>query len=223
MVDEVQTGLGRTGEWFGFQHYGVRPDVVTMAKALGNGVPIGACWARDDVAAAFVPGDHATTFGGQPLADRGGPGRAGRHGGRGRPGPGRTRGRRYLTRPAAETLPGVAAVRGLGLLLAAELEAGKGAGPVAPAALDAGLVVNAVTPTRPPAGPVTAGDRQPRSTRPWPSWAGHRSQCGRGRRGPMMRHFLEVDDLTAAELAAVLDLAERRRPAAGPGRRRGWP
>ena len=46
MVDEVQTGLGRTGEWFGFQHFGVEPDVVTMAKALGNGVPIGACWAR---------------------------------------------------------------------------------------------------------------------------------------------------------------------------------
>ena len=68
IVDEVQTGLGRTGRWFGFQHYGIRPDVVTVAKALGNGVPIGACWARDDVAAAFGPGDHATTFGGQPLA-----------------------------------------------------------------------------------------------------------------------------------------------------------
>jgi acetylornithine/succinyldiaminopimelate/putrescine aminotransferase len=68
MVDEVQTGLGRTGRWFGFQHLGVQPDVVTMAKALGNGVPIGACWARAEVAAAFQPGDHATTFGGQPLA-----------------------------------------------------------------------------------------------------------------------------------------------------------
>ena len=68
IVDEVQTGLGRTGRWFGFEHSGVRPDVVTMAKALGNGVPIGACWARADVAAAFEPGDHATTFGGQPLA-----------------------------------------------------------------------------------------------------------------------------------------------------------
>ncbi len=68
MVDEVQTGLGRTGEWFGFQHFGVQPDVVTMAKALGNGVPIGACWAKEEVAAAFVPGDHATTYGGQPLA-----------------------------------------------------------------------------------------------------------------------------------------------------------
>ena len=72
IVDEVQTGLGRTGKWFGFQHSpGVQPDIVTMAKALGNGVPIGACWARDDVASAFKPGDHATTYGGQPLADVG--------------------------------------------------------------------------------------------------------------------------------------------------------
>ena len=70
MVDEVQTGLGRTGRWFGFQHFDVRPDVVTMAKALGNGLPIGACWARADVAPAFEPGDHATTFGGQPWRRR---------------------------------------------------------------------------------------------------------------------------------------------------------
>ncbi|MCU1455651.1 MAG: argD, partial [Acidimicrobiales bacterium] len=68
MVDEVQTGLGRTGRWFGHQHFGIVPDVVTMAKALGNGVPIGACWARAAVAGVFEPGDHATTYGGQPLA-----------------------------------------------------------------------------------------------------------------------------------------------------------
>ena len=68
MVDEIQTGLGRTGRWFAFQHTGIEPDVVTMAKALGNGVPIGACWARAEVAAAFSPGDHGSTFGGQPLA-----------------------------------------------------------------------------------------------------------------------------------------------------------
>src|SRR5690606_626876 len=68
MVDEVQTGLGRTGRWFGHQVADVRPDVVTMAKALGNGVPIGACWADAGIAAAFEPGDHATTYGGQPLA-----------------------------------------------------------------------------------------------------------------------------------------------------------
>ena len=70
ILDEVQCGLGRTGKWFGFEHAGVSPDIVTMAKALGNGVPIGACWARADVASAFAPGDHATTFGGQPLAAR---------------------------------------------------------------------------------------------------------------------------------------------------------
>ena len=68
MVDEVQTGLGRTGAWFAHHHFGVEPDVITMAKALGNGVPIGACWAKREVAAAFQPGDHATTFGGTPIA-----------------------------------------------------------------------------------------------------------------------------------------------------------
>jgi len=67
IFDEVQTGLGRTGRWFGFQHSGVTPDVVTLAKALGGGLPIGACVAREDVAEAFRPGDHATTFGGGPV------------------------------------------------------------------------------------------------------------------------------------------------------------
>ena len=147
MFDEVQTGLARTGRWFAHQHSGVKPDVVTMAKALGNGVPIGACWARADVAGAFGPGDHATTFGGQPLA---------------------TAAARAvldtmieIDAPACATaagarlsaglgsLPGVAGVRGLGLLLAAELDpaVGRSAGEVAAACLAAGLVVNAVTPT----------------------------------------------------------------------------
>jgi predicted acetylornithine/succinylornithine family transaminase len=67
IFDEVQTGLGRTGRWFGFQHAGVTPDVVTLAKALGGGLPIGACVAREAVADAFKPGDHATTFGGGPV------------------------------------------------------------------------------------------------------------------------------------------------------------
>src|SRR5207248_5755280 len=70
ILDEVQTGLGRTGRWFAFEHFGIRPDVVTMAKALGNGVPIGACWATAEAATGFDAGDHATTFGGQPLAAR---------------------------------------------------------------------------------------------------------------------------------------------------------
>jgi acetylornithine/N-succinyldiaminopimelate aminotransferase len=145
IVDEVQTGLGRTGRWFGFEHSGVRPDVVTMAKALGNGVPIGACWARADVAAAFAPGDHATTFGGQPLAARAAlavlevmerervPERAARAGTR-------------LVESLAK-LDGVAEVRGAGLLIAAELAPPIDAKDVAQKCLDRGLVVNAVTPT----------------------------------------------------------------------------
>lgn len=145
MVDEVQTGLGRTGSWFAHQHLGVRPDVVTMAKALGNGVPIGACWARAEVADAFDPGDHGTTYGGQPLAASAAravlavmeaedvPARALRAG------------ERLST--ALGAIPGVSAVRGRGLLLAAELVGGIDARAVATAALSEGLIVNPVTPT----------------------------------------------------------------------------
>ena len=68
IMDEIQTGLGRTGEWFGFHHAGINADIVTVAKALGNGVPIGAVWATAEVASAFRPGDHGSTFAGQPLA-----------------------------------------------------------------------------------------------------------------------------------------------------------
>ena len=68
ILDEVQTGMGRTGRWFGYQHYEVTPDIITMAKALGGGVAIGAIMARAEVAASLVPGTHASTFGGNPLA-----------------------------------------------------------------------------------------------------------------------------------------------------------
>jgi acetylornithine/N-succinyldiaminopimelate aminotransferase len=149
ILDEVQTGLGRTGEWFGFQHFDVRPDIVTMAKALGNGVPIGACWARDDVADAFKPGDHATTFGGQPLAaaaaravlqvmeDIDAPRLAAK------------RGQQLCDRLLA--VRGVADVRGLGLLLGVELDPGvlgeRSATDIAAACLASGLVLNGITDT----------------------------------------------------------------------------
>ena len=68
ILDEVQTGMCRTGQWFGFQHTHIRPDIITLAKALGNGMPIGACLARDKAGQIFKPGNHATTFGGNPLA-----------------------------------------------------------------------------------------------------------------------------------------------------------
>lgn len=68
LFDEVQCGMGRTGSFFAYQHYGVKPDIVTIAKGLGGGFPIGAMLATDQVASGFVPGDHASTFGGNPLA-----------------------------------------------------------------------------------------------------------------------------------------------------------
>ncbi|MBN1124675.1 MAG: aspartate aminotransferase family protein [Sedimentisphaerales bacterium] len=68
ILDEVQTGMGRTGKWFGYQHYDIEPDIITLAKALGGGVAIGAMMARSEIAASLVPGTHASTFGGNPLA-----------------------------------------------------------------------------------------------------------------------------------------------------------
>lgn len=68
ILDEVQTGMGRTGKWFGYQHYDVEPDIITLAKALGGGVAVGAMMASAEVAASLVPGTHASTFGGNPLA-----------------------------------------------------------------------------------------------------------------------------------------------------------
>ena len=145
IVDEIQTGLGRTGEWFGFQHFGVEPDVVTMAKALGNGMPIGACWAKKDVAAVFQPGDHGTTYGGQPLAASAAratlailerinaPQLAEQAGAQ--------------LRRSLEIIDGVVEVRGLGLLLAAELAEGIDSKAVAADLLNRGLIVNAVSQT----------------------------------------------------------------------------
>lgn len=72
IFDEVQTGMGRTGYWFAHQMYGVEPDIFTSAKALGGGVPIGAVCAKDFVANAFAPGDHGSTFGGNPFASAAG-------------------------------------------------------------------------------------------------------------------------------------------------------
>lgn len=70
MIDEIQTGMGRTGKWFGFQHEDIIPDVITSAKALGNGIPIGACAARGEAANLISPGKHGTTFGGNPFASQ---------------------------------------------------------------------------------------------------------------------------------------------------------
>ena len=68
IMDEIQCGMGRTGEMFSYMHYGIKPDIVTMAKGIGNGIPVGAIATTKEVAPALVPGDHGTTFGGNPLA-----------------------------------------------------------------------------------------------------------------------------------------------------------
>ncbi|MDD3652387.1 MAG: aspartate aminotransferase family protein [Immundisolibacter sp.] len=124
MVDEVQTGLGRTGAWFGYQHAGVQPDVLTLAKGLGNGIPIGACLAGAAAADLFAPGSHGSTFGGNPLACRVActvldilarddlPRRARRLGERLRAG----------LQAAIGTLPGVEAIRGPGLMVGIALD-----------------------------------------------------------------------------------------------------
>jgi len=143
MLDEVQTGIGRTGSMFAFHHYGVQPDVVTLAKALGGGVAVGAVMAREETALLLVPGDHGSTFGGNALAtaavaavletihDEGLLENA------------RAMGERL--RAGLAGIDGVTGVRGLGLLVAAELAIE--AGPVAARALENGLLVNAVRPT----------------------------------------------------------------------------
>ena len=149
IVDEIQTGLGRTGEWFGFQHAGIQPDIVTMAKGMANGVPIGAVWAVSAVAEAFKPGDHGSTFAGQPLAAS-----AARETLRileeiKAPMLAKQRGAEMIEE--LSKIDGVDSVRGSGLLLAVEIEkeslANGDARDLAQACLKEGLVVNAVTST----------------------------------------------------------------------------
>ena len=145
MIDEVQTGFARTGRWFGFEHHGVLPDVVTMAKAMGNGFPVGAMWARRDVASSFQPGDHGSTYSGTAIATAAV--RAVINEMRRIDAPAMcTEKGTYLTAKLA-ALPGVHSVRGQGLLIAAELGEGADAKSAYTELLARGLVTNAVTAT----------------------------------------------------------------------------
>jgi acetylornithine/N-succinyldiaminopimelate aminotransferase len=142
MVDEIQTGFGRTGSWFGFEQHDVRPDVVTLAKAIGNGMPIGACWARCDVSSVFQPGDHGSTYSGTAIATAAvsavvdemrridAPRLAAEQGSK-------------LTELLA-AIPQVTSVRGAGLLLGAQLAEGIDAAAVYKSLLSSGLICNAV-------------------------------------------------------------------------------
>lgn len=143
IVDEVQTGFCRTGKWFGFEHAGLSPDAVTMAKGMGNGMPVGALWAKRDIASVLRPGDHGSTYSGTALAtsaviavidemERIDAARLARESG-------------SLLTARLLDLPRIDSVRGAGLLLGARLESGLDARDVAAAALERGLIVNAVT------------------------------------------------------------------------------
>lgn len=145
IIDEVQTGFGRLGAWFGFEVAGVVPDVVTMAKAMGNGFPVGAVWARRDIAAVFQPGDHGSTYSGTAIATAAVSAVLAEMERLDAPALARDRGG-YLRHRLAQ-LDAVSDVRGHGLLLAAELAQGFDAKAIYTQALAKGLVVNAVTPT----------------------------------------------------------------------------
>ncbi len=142
ICDEVQCGMGRTGTWFGFQHAGIRPDVATLAKGLGSGVPIGACITAGKAAGLFKPGNHGSTFGGNPLAavaalttiavieqdkliaGAEAVGRSVREG----------------LAQALAGVNGVADIRGHGLMIGVELD--RPCGELVARALDAGLLIN---------------------------------------------------------------------------------
>lgn len=142
MLDEVQTGIGRTGKWFAHQHGSIKPDVMSLAKGLGSGVPVGACLARGEVAETFKPGNHGSTFGGNPLAcaaalatlaaiqDQGLCEHAARLGD-------------FMLQGLRQQLDGVAGVveiRGLGLMIGIELD--RPCGDLVKLALEQGLLIN---------------------------------------------------------------------------------
>ena len=145
MIDEIQTGFARTGKWFGFEHSGVRPDVVTLAKAMGNGMPVGACWARTEVAAVFEPGDHGSTYSGTAIATAAVNATIDEMRRLDAPTLAATTGAR-LTAKLLD-LDGVVGVRGFGLMLGVELADGLDARVAYADLLDAGLIVNAVNPS----------------------------------------------------------------------------
>ncbi|WP_223450831.1 MULTISPECIES: aspartate aminotransferase family protein [unclassified Pseudomonas] len=124
MLDEIQTGIGRTGQWFAFQHEGIVPDVMTLAKGLGNGVPIGACLARGKAADLFTPGSHGSTFGGNPLACRVGCTVLDIIEEQGLLANAKIQGERLLARLRTELAddPNVLAIRGQGLMIGIELK-----------------------------------------------------------------------------------------------------
>ena len=142
MLDEVQTGIGRTGTWFGFQHAGVTPDVMALAKGLGSGVPIGACLARGAAAEVFKPGNHGSTFGGNPLACAAALATLDAIESEGLLENVRVRGEAIRTglRQALDGVHGVVDIRGEGMMIGVELD--RPCGELVGVARDAGVLIN---------------------------------------------------------------------------------
>jgi acetylornithine aminotransferase len=142
MIDEVQSGIGRTGKWFAHQWAGITPDVMTLAKGLGSGVPIGACVAAGRAVGVFGPGSHGTTFGGGPLAMRAGVETLAIIEDEGLMANATAQGERVRAglRRALAGRPGVVEIRGMGLMIGIELD--RPCGELVRQALDAGLLIN---------------------------------------------------------------------------------
>jgi len=142
MIDEVQSGIGRTGQWFGYQWADIQPDVITLAKGLGSGVPIGAVVAGGRAAGVLGPGNHGSTFGGGPLACRAGLATLAIIEGEGLMRNAAAQGERIRTGFQRElgSVAGVRAIRGQGLMIGIELD--RPCGELTRRALDAGLLIN---------------------------------------------------------------------------------
>jgi 4-aminobutyrate aminotransferase-like enzyme len=121
IVDEVQSGFGRTGKMFAIEHYGVEPDILVMAKGIADGFPLGAFTTRDEIAAAFQPGDHLSTFGGNPVSCAAGLANVRYMLREKLPEQARVKGEQAMARLRALALPLVGELRGLGLMLGIEL------------------------------------------------------------------------------------------------------
>jgi acetylornithine/N-succinyldiaminopimelate aminotransferase len=142
MLDEIQTGIGRTGQWFAFQHNGIVPDVCTLAKALGNGVPIGACMAHGKAAEILQAGNHGSTFGGNPLACAAALAVLESFAVNGLIEQAQQKGQAIANaiREASETNPHVVDVRQIGLMIGIELD--RPCGELVTQALQQGLLIN---------------------------------------------------------------------------------
>ena len=141
LLDEVQTGFGRTGKLMGYMNYEVKPDIVSMAKALGGGMPIGAICAKAEVAKAFTPGSHGCTFSGNPVVCAGAMAQVDEIIDNKLPENAAKMGEYFMKKLA--TIPRIKEVRGKGLLVGAEFEEGVSAGDIKHECMERGLLVTA--------------------------------------------------------------------------------